>query len=232
MQYKLLCCTDTHDQTPPDLPQDGATAWLHAGDICSGENQAAMERQPTPDMLAWAAGRKEAIGRWVKAQGIPIYAVRGNHDVADPWEFFANCQDVTGRLVQIAPKLFLAGIGWAGEYYYDLPREADLAAVCRQIIRQANRLLFSGDRLILLTHYPAAVPEAIPYQYGSECLCDLIKELAPVAVVQGHIHELAGKQGRFHTERGDVLIVNPGPQGGILMVDTEDGRASFQAAGE
>ena len=92
--YSLLCCADTHDKTPPNLPEAGATAWLHAGDVCSGENQEALRRGKlhAADLDEWARGRRQAIGDWIAARTIPVFGVRGNHDVVDPWGFFESAR--------------------------------------------------------------------------------------------------------------------------------------------
>jgi Icc-related predicted phosphoesterase len=85
-----------------------------------------------------------------------------------------------------------------------------------------------GEKLILLTHYPPKLPE-LPCGQLSEnwtyrCVAELIDELQPIAVVQGHVHEWFGRQWR----RGSTLIVSPGPGAGVLCVGY--GRGSLATA--
>src|SRR5206468_9536026 len=124
----IICYSDTHGQTPQSQDDDGVTAILHGGDFYDGR------------ILRYAAGREaceEGITelrrvtdlRWLASAKAPVYAVNGNHDVADPLGVFERARDITGSVVEIAPNVLLAGIGWSGEYFFDLPRESDLDAV-------------------------------------------------------------------------------------------------------
>src|SRR5207244_1508540 len=98
----------------------------------------------------------------------------------------------------VADRLFVAGIGWAGGRYFETPGEADLAPICDSLARLARRWVMPGDCLILLTHYPALLPELFPWPHRTEgfmfaCVRRRIEELGPVAVVQGHVHEMFGR---------------------------------------
>lgn len=160
MIFICSCLSDTHDRLPPLSDQPGVTAVLHAGDFCSGENQEAIRRRgPDSESLRqWAAEQRHRIRQWLDACRTPIYAVRGNHDCEDAWGFFAAIHDITAHVVPLTPGLFVAGIGWCGQRYYDMPLERDLEPACRAVWRQAMRVVGRDDRLILLTHYPARVP--------------------------------------------------------------------------
>ena len=137
MNYRLLCCSDTHGQLPPALCEQGATAWLHGGDAMHGP-AAVDDDEPIDPLLD---PLRAPIARWFMERPIPVYIVRGNHDIADDFAAFQHASDVGGFVRQIAPRLFVAGIGWHGEKYFELPRESDLEPMCQQVIRQATRLV-------------------------------------------------------------------------------------------
>jgi len=218
---RILCCSDTHGKPPPENDDGGAAAWLFAGD--------AYEQTSAVDQ----AKAQQAIRRWLDGRSIPIYAIRGNHDKADPADFFANGRDVTGQVRKIATGLWVAGVGWFGNNPYDSPGEANLERLCDDIRRQAARSVLPPDRLILLTHYPALARGLFPaagYAVGGvlDCIRRLIEELKPVAVVQGHVHEWFGTSAVLSHSWGSVLIVNPGPQGAVVCVDTQTGQTSCE----
>jgi Icc-related predicted phosphoesterase len=234
VKVSLLCLSDTHDRLPPVIDQPGVVAVLHAGDFCSGENQEAIRRAGSnaQDMREWVFGHRHRVRQWLDQCRVPIYAVRGNHDVADTWGFFAAANDVTGRVMELVPGLFIAGIGWIGERYYDLPLERDLDLVCQAIWRQAMRQVGHDDRLILLTHYPGRLPPAgqgptPPPDAAFHCIAQLIETLHPEAVVQGHVHSLSGRSWWHPLASGKTLVVNPGSTGGLLTVNAATGQAEF-----
>jgi Icc-related predicted phosphoesterase len=83
---------------------------------------------------------------------LPVFGVRGNHDVADPLGIFSRVSDLSGRVLEIAPRLFVVGIGWHGEHFFDLPWEVDIKQLCNTVWRTLLRNTTAADRLILLTH--------------------------------------------------------------------------------
>src|SRR3954471_17804376 len=107
MRYRLLCCSDTHGRAPPAVDDSSATAWLHSGDLYNGPD-IIPDDQPLPgDPIA------EVVSRWARARRAPVYAVRGNHDVADPYGWFAAVHELhDGAVARIAPDLLVVGIGW------------------------------------------------------------------------------------------------------------------------
>jgi Icc-related predicted phosphoesterase len=79
-----------------------------------------------------------------------------------------------------------------------------------------------GDSLILLTHYPPKLPELpceeVPRHWVYRCVADLVDELEPIAVVQGHVHQWFGRQWR----REGMLIISPGPQREYILRISHD----------
>lgn len=218
---RLLCCSDTHDRLPPALPEEGATAWLHGGDVYEAP---ALHSPP-----AAAPGRHDPdhpdVSAWATARPVPVYGVRGNHDVADPLGFFEAGRNVSGRVVRLASDLVLAGVGWAGDDIAP-PFDAELAEVCDRVGGAVDRERLEGDRVILLTHYPGRVPGLFPddafgrlESFCFPCVTGLIRSIEPVAVVQGHIHQWAGRQARMKLGgRRSTLVAAVGPEGAVIEV--------------
>ena len=210
MRHLVAICSDTHGVPPPHF--EAAAAILHAGDVYDAAAPQAA-RLALPELR-----------RWVVMTRVPVFAVRGNHDYADPAGFFAAANDVSGRVCAIAPGLLVAGIGLAAQRYYDLPGEGDLAVVCRSVARQARRLVTAGDRLILLTHYPPRLPQmpaGTPRGSGLifDCVRELADELRPVVIVQGHVHELFGMEWKASFGGREARIISPGAKGTVIEME-------------
>jgi predicted phosphodiesterase len=143
---------------------------------------------------------KNPFGQWETIQpgdlGIacPVYAVKGNHDYADPANFFSGSRDLSEKCQQIAPGLFVVGVGWHGERFYDLPNESDIEPVCKQALEDCGRKMIAGDRSILLSHYGVIAPDAVATHVNSvySALTRIALVLKPALIVQGHVHEWAG----------------------------------------
>ncbi|HEX8912833.1 MAG TPA: metallophosphoesterase [Humisphaera sp.] len=224
MTHRLLCCSDTHGQLPPVLDETGATAWLHGGDVADGPTLSGDDSSPFADPL------REPIARWFASRPVPVLAVRGNHDTADEFHAFRSADDVTGRVVKVADGLFVAGVGWHGGWYGELPRESDLRPVCDAVERHVRRIVMPSDRLVLLTHYPPRLPgmremERDVRDGGTwyDCVHELAEATSPVAVVQGHIHQWAGTSQTVELGGWAVTIFHPGRSGGTLCVDRARG---------
>ena len=202
----LGICSDTHGETLLTWPGRRLNAVLHAGDIY--------------DAPRMANGWEYASPRtWAAALGVPVLAVRGNHDFRDPDGFFSVAENISSRLRCLTDDLWIAGVGFAPEWYCDTPGESDLEPQCHDLVRMANRQVPPGQHIILLTHYPPQLPE-LPLDEASAgcaygCVADLMKTLRPVAVIFGHQHEWFGR----HWRRADgTLLVSPGPRGGLLTI--------------
>jgi len=218
MIYRLGICSDTHAQIAPTFDPASVSALLHAGDFYD------------------AAGDPEALDddplqKWLGGCVVPCFAVRGNHDYVDLRGNFRRWEDITGSVRQLCPGLFVAGVGFAPRQYLDLPGETDLQPVCQQVLRHARRVVGSSDRIVLLTHYPTKFVGVADEWQHFECARELVEELLPVAVVQGHVHELFGQRHRIQVLGRSVLLVYPGPVGGVLEIDISSGDVSLVEGG-
>lgn len=214
---------------PPGIDENEAVAWLHAGDVNNGPTTAGDGSDPLEDPLRCDAAR------WFVTRRVPVFVVKGNHDGVDDFHAFSRATDLTGRVVQVAPRLYVAGIGWHGERYFELPFEADLRPVCDAVLRQARRLVMPRDRVVVLTHYPARYPEVNEVAGDRDgagvwydCVRQVVEELRPLVIVQGHVHRWA--RTAFCVSVGDrqVLAVFPGPTGAVVTIDTETGAAQHE----
>ena len=213
MTHHLLCCSDTHGRFPPMATAPPPLAFLYAGDYYDRAQRSTGPKDSAP-------------AEWLTSAAAPVYAVRGNHDQDDPHGFFARSIDAGGAIQQLAPSLFIAGLGWHGERYFELPREIDLERVCDRLRTMAAAKLGPADRLVLLTHYPAEMPAVFSFRprrsgWWFACVRRLIDNLRPIAVVQGHIHQLEGHSAAYEVEGRSVLIAFPGPRGMKIAIDTE-----------
>jgi Icc-related predicted phosphoesterase len=224
---KIICYSDTHGKSPDLRVQQDIGAILHGGDFYDGR------------ILRYAAGseaceegiaeiRRTTDLRWLSETKAPVYAVKGNHDVADPLGIFSRVQDITGRVVELAPNLLLAGIGWSGQCFFDLPTESDLEAVCQNVRRSLARRISNDAKLILLTHYPGCFAELFPNRqiqptWWYQTIRKLVHELKPMLVVQGHLHEHFGTSGVVDAGGDRCLILNPGPRGVVIEIEPETG---------
>lgn len=222
MRYRFTCSSDTHGHRPPESAHGPVSAWLHAGDVYDGPAILADDEEPMPgDPIA------EPIRAWLRSREAPVYGVHGNHDAADPYRWFASIEPVDGRVARIAPKLVVVGIGWNGEKYYELPGESDLRRVCDSVRRQVLRLTMPSDRVVLLTHYPPRLSGLFPIkpgatvEAGSDAITDLVRELRPILIVQGHEHFWFGKSAYVDLDGRHALVVKPGPTGMSVVIDLD-----------
>jgi Icc-related predicted phosphoesterase len=220
MVLRFLCLSDTHGHPLPRFSEHEVGAWLHAGDFCDMGAQ-----------LMGATARR-MIEQWAVERRVPAIAVRGNHDCGNGAYFLASCMwDITEKVLRFAPHLLIAVIGWSGIDFRDIPIETALGEVCQKVIASARVQMAAEDQLVLLTHYPARLPEVFPpgrkTGIAYDCVRAVIDLLHPMAVVQGHQHALFQSQGVYEKDGRRSLIANPGPLGGVLKIDIEQQSADF-----
>ncbi|MGC4115832.1 MAG: metallophosphoesterase [Myxococcales bacterium] len=220
--HRLLCCSDTHDRLPPALPEDGAAAWLHAGDVYEDPR---FGGEQLPAAADWQDPDHPDVAAWAETRKVPVFGVRGNHDFADPFRFFASGRNLSGRAVRLAKDLVLAGVGWAGDDVCP-PFDRELAEVCAHVAGAVDRVRVDGDRIVLVSHYPGRVPGLFPddpfgrlSDFCFPCVTELVLAIEPVVVVQGHIHQWAGHQAKLKLAGGrTTLVVALGPAGAVVEV--------------
>ena len=214
---RIACYADLHGKLPE--PPNGMTIMV-AGDALS-YGRVGFPKEEDADFSRWARTRR-------------VLAVKGNHDCPPNSLYWS--EDVTGRCLQVVPGISVVGIGWAGRDFFDLPREMDMEPVCNAASSMALRqrlLAKSPDKLIVLTHYPPLLDSVLkfsgnPAGWAFRCIASMIDILKPVAVVAGHVHELAGKVAEYKGPGLKSLIVFPGQQGGVLYVNAKSNGARFE----
>jgi Icc-related predicted phosphoesterase len=223
---KIGCCSDTHAQIPPEF--EGIDAYLHAGDIYNRGRQYKEVHGPTPNMVA--------VGQWASRQQIPIVWALGNHDCNDNAWLGSVCTSMVG-CHPLGQNLKVVVLGWHGGVYSDLPREMDMRKVCTEAMNDVVRKSSSKDKFIVLTHFAANFPELFhfngnPEGWAFNCIRELVIELKPLALIEGHIHELSGVDARLAGPDFETLVAFPGPNGGVLDVDVENKKVSFDWVGK
>jgi Icc-related predicted phosphoesterase len=125
--------------------------------------------------------------------------IHGNHDVRDPHGWWNHGRSLTGIVREWEPDLLIAGIGWHGRQYADLPGSSEWAKILPDIDRQLNRLRTRRHRLVIATHYPPLLnfwPHARamfpPHPGESFALGEWCYGHKPDAIIMGHVHHWCG----------------------------------------
>lgn len=218
---KLFCCADTHGKAPP-LCKD-ADVYLHAGDfynLLGGKIHGVSHKD-----FARMKNNEQTMTEWRKSVSCPVYFVRGNHDTDDFFNIMK--EDISGKIVKLKDGLFLFGIGWSGQFYFDIPLDRDIAVICDNLLKQSLQEMKDGDHSIILTHYPPCIPE----KHGK---CEegflfnpvrkMIDALKPILVVEGHTHQDAGKVFWYNK----TLIAHPSVKGSLFEIEGSDMRLIVQ----
>ena len=201
---KFYCMSDTHGGPPPAacLYMNGQVI-LHAGDF-------------------YNEGIPKAHFGWddVLSKN-DILMVRGNHDCVDTP--LLDGHDLSLGLAR-AGDVWVVGLGWCGDEYNQLPPEALMTKRVIALLDLIQKSMSVGDRSVLVTHYLPTGPHFKNREgWEFKCINMLVEAIAPLAVVAGHRHGLAGKT----FQQDDALIVFPGPKGGWL--ETFEGGAKWTA---
>lgn len=222
---RIMCYSDLHGSFPElHDNEDLYDMIILAGDVLYDDIHyynwlpESIMRQKVSDLAqAWRQVKK------------PIYAIRGNHDYNDSAGTFINFCRINNdiRLVIDTTKqdrevICIAGIEWFGEAYWDLPGDRDLEPLCEEVCTRFKKLnVPPNTKTILVTHYPPQFTRLLisPFSNaGHYCYTKLIQTLQPIAVVCGHIHEMAGTKEDFWYEGGKTTVYSTGPEGMILEI--------------
>jgi predicted phosphodiesterase len=184
MMLRIACVADTHGWDPPNIGP--ADLWLHAGDI--------KDR-----------GGSFPLEPWIR---LNMRLVHGNHDCG---KMPPSLSFIDGDVVEGVKNLWIAGLGWNGGQFYDIPTHKEIEPVCSKIQSRLFNLKAVGRippkaSIVLLSHYPPS--SVCAYPFGYQAIDNLIKEINFDLIVSGHMHELAGRT------FGNIIF--PGPDGKIM----------------
>jgi hypothetical protein len=99
-----------------------------------------------------------------------------------------------------------------------------------RVTRQLAQERRSGDRVVVLSHYPMRRPGLFPEKswehlanYCFPSVTGLVEAIRPVLVVQGHVHEWAGLSATLKLTKPErsVLVAMPGPAGMVVEIHRE-----------
>jgi Icc-related predicted phosphoesterase len=204
---KFFFCSDTHGKPPS---WSDADIILHGGDFY---DQITRGSWPMFDESNDIKGMEKYRDRLVES-GKKFYAVRGNHDVADPAKFFREA-DVTGKVVRISDGLFLVGLGWSGENFFEIPNPPLLSYYCAQLLEECSKVMKDGDQSVLISHYVASGYVEQQPGWVFDCVQAVAGALRPIIVLQGHCHRMFGER----WEHDGVQFAVPGPRGMKFEID-------------
>jgi Icc-related predicted phosphoesterase len=195
----ILAFTDTHGDEKA-LHRAGrkmkrAELVICTGDVTIFENHLKRELK----MISHMAGGKKVL------------MLHGNHETEEHMRQecrqFRNIIFLHKDFYEIGDYLF-AGFGGGG---FAL-RDHDFERFAKKI--NARR---KGKKLILLLHgppYKNRTDIIMGKHAGSKSYTELIRKAKPELVLCGHLHENNGKHDRI----GKTLVMNPGPEGRIIVL--------------
>lgn len=209
---RIFALSDTHLAPWPPVPADTDVV-LFGGDFYDGAVLAGCGDDDDANRFLFSDAILQA-----QRQAPPIVAVRGNHDYADPFSFFAGSRDVTAKAALAMPGLIVVGVGLAHREHLRLPTETEMEKACASSLASFRQIRkHHADALvILLSHYPGTSmvrpDESATLGWAFDCVDRLADAVAPRIAICGHVHEAFGRE----VDRAGVVM--PGPQGCVLSV--------------
>jgi Icc-related predicted phosphoesterase len=180
-----------------------------------------LERKARDADLLVCAGDLSIFGRGlaetmeiIDSWGKPCLLIHGNHEEEE--ETRKRCER-SRNLTFIHGKELVVGsfsvAGWGGGGFSR--RDKAFEKWARTLTPRPGR--------ILVTHAPpfGTAIDIQPYMnahVGCASYTEAIDALKPAVMIAGHIHECFGE----HEQRGETLILNPGPLGVMLTLDTSE----------
>lgn len=150
-----------------------------------------------------------------------IYVVGGNHEtdglmwcLTREYPFLIDVSYTTAE----ENGILVGGLpGYDSDFWPSRAADDDVVAMADKIWHQRSHL----KPFIFLTHYPPAgavdgLVNPTPDAGGSETIASVIRAIEPDLVITGHYHQNFGSWGKI----GDAWVVNPGPSGHILLLDS------------
>ena len=224
MEERFACFADLHGLRPM-RPEGDIKAWLIAGDLYSNSE---IGRPTTPQRTL----AHDGLRQWANGVKEPVCLVHGNHDCLDDYQLFRKFNNLSGDCLEISPRLWVVGLGWCGDMYYDLPRESDMAEIVQMARRAWTLKSKHGDQAILLTHYGPALPQfQTRGTYAGwlfDCVAKFLEEIKPLAILQGHIHQLAGQSFIHDAPTYRSFVACLGRTGGVLTIDKGKAYVNFK----
>lgn len=132
---RIFALSDTHLAPWPPVPAE-VDLVLFGGDFYDGPVLAGCGDDDDANRFLFSDAILQAQRHYP-----PMFAVRGNHDGADPFSFFSESRDVTGRAVLAMPGLIVVGVGLAHREYLRLPTEAEMEAVCESSLKSFQKIV-------------------------------------------------------------------------------------------
>ncbi len=154
---------------------------------------------------------------------VNIFSVIGNSDKPELLESLEKQDMSVEHAVVFFEGLSIAGSGGASVFTRTTPneREEDDLLSDFDVIKNSD-LKGQWSNLILISHNPpkeTLCDQCVSGAHvGSQKLSDFIKEIKPLAVITGHIHEGAGID-----KIGETVVVNPGAiaEGNYAVMEAE-----------
>ncbi|HLD12356.1 MAG TPA: metallophosphoesterase [Candidatus Nanoarchaeia archaeon] len=177
------------------------------------------------DFTYFSAEMEEVLDYLGKNIKKPLFMIHGNHEDYDYFmtvsQRYPNIIPFHLTLAQIAPKIHLFGYGGGGFSFIEKNLEKAYA--------QLKKKLPKNTHLIFVTHAP---PYGTQLDFldeerghrGCKTSKDIVKELQPLLALSGHFHETFG----VHERLGKTLMLNPGDEGTILVIDEEKGTVKIE----
>ncbi|MEK6941147.1 MAG: metallophosphoesterase [Nanoarchaeota archaeon] len=196
---KILAFTDHHanDKSFQSVKKKAESADMV---ICCGD-------------FTWYGGMIEKILLQFNKLRKPVIIIPGNHEEGEPVEEMCEELDnVINAHERIITTDSFSIFGYGGGGF--TKQDERLEVLTKKVKESIEKL-----PLIMITHAPphGTNVDKIPRygHVGNKSINYAIKELKPLLLLCGHIHETFSRTDKL----GDTIIINPGPNGKIIDID-------------
>ncbi|MDO8740634.1 MAG: metallophosphoesterase [Candidatus Woesearchaeota archaeon] len=106
-----------------------------------------------------------------------------------------------------------------GNYFFFGFGGGGFSMVDKEFERTAKKFkkTIKDEKVVLMTHAPpyrTKLDRISGMHHGSKSISHFIREIKPVLVICGHLHENSGKHDRI----GKTFVINPGPMGKVIKI--------------